>query len=124
MAHFAEIEPTTGRVIQVIVAEQGFINSGAVGDAFRWVQTSYNTSGGIHYNTEGVPDSGYPLRMNSAEVGGIYNKELDVFYKEQPYDSWVLDNTFTWVPPVSYPSDNKSYGWNEDTLSWVEVEQV
>ena len=46
MSHFAEINQD-GIVQRVIVAEQNFINSGAVGDSFNWVQTSYNNNSGI-----------------------------------------------------------------------------
>ena len=48
MAHFAKIEH--GIVTQVIVAEQYFISTGVLGDPAAWVQTSYNTHGGIHLN--------------------------------------------------------------------------
>jgi hypothetical protein len=41
MSHFAKIDKDN-IVTKVIVAEQDFINSGAVGDSFLWIQTSYN----------------------------------------------------------------------------------
>ena len=41
MSHFAKID-SNNIVTEVIVAEQDFINSGAVGDSFLWIQTSYN----------------------------------------------------------------------------------
>ena len=47
MAHFAEIDEG-GTVLRVIVADQDFIDSGVVGDKTNWVQTSYNTHGGVH----------------------------------------------------------------------------
>jgi len=40
MAHFAEINKNNV-VINVVVAEQDFINSGALGDSFDFIQTSY-----------------------------------------------------------------------------------
>ena len=48
MSHFAEIN-NDGVVQRIIVAEQDFIDSGAVGDANNWIQTSYNTRCGVHY---------------------------------------------------------------------------
>ena len=39
MSHFAEIDKN-GIVQQVLVAEQDFINSGAVGEPHNWIQTS------------------------------------------------------------------------------------
>ena len=114
MSHFAKIENNT--VTQVIVAEQDFIDSGAVGDPSLWKQTSYNTSGGVH--TLG----GTPLRGNYAGVGYVYDAENDVFYAPQPYASWTLDQaTWTWTPPTPYPEDGKYYTWTESTTSWTEV---
>ena len=49
MSHFAEISGSNNIVTRVIVAEQDFIDSGAVGAGSNWVQTSYNTKGGVHY---------------------------------------------------------------------------
>jgi hypothetical protein len=40
----------------------------------------------------------------------------------KPYPSWIGDEeTMTWSPPISYPTDNKIYRWSEETLSWVEL---
>lgn len=114
MAHFAKVE--NGIVTQVIVAEQDFINSGAVGDPASWVQTSYNTRGGVHIN------GGTPLRKNYAGIGMIYDSVRDAFYGHSPYPSWTLDEeTCGWVPPVARPNDGKHYEWSEDTLNWVEI---
>ena len=120
MAHFAKVE--NGVVTEVIVAEQDFIDSGAVGDPSSWVQTSYNTRGGIHYGPDGKPDGGVALRKNYAGIGFSYDPVLDAFIPPQPYPSWLLDTeTCLWVPPVPYPDDGKPYYWDEATLSWVEV---
>ena len=75
MSHFAEV--VNGKVVRVIVAEQDFINSSAVGDASNWIQTSYNTRQGVHYgvaaNNEYLPDGGTALRGNYAGIGYEYN---------------------------------------------------
>ena len=116
MAHFAQID-NTNTVIQVIVAEQDFIDSGAVGDPTKWIQTSYNTQGGIH--TQG----GTPLRKNYAGVGYTYDLSRDAFIPPQSFPSWLLDEeSCLWEAPVAYPGDEKIYGWDEDTLSWVLAE--
>ncbi len=122
MSHFAKVED--GIVTQVIVAEQDFIDTGALGDSNQWIQTSYNTRGGKHYTPDSnEEDSGTPLRKNYAGVGYVYDSVRDAFYTPQPYPSWTLnDTTCLWEPPVDYPSDDKNYNWDEDTTSWVEVE--
>jgi hypothetical protein len=76
MSHFAKVE--NGIVIQVIVAEQNFINTGAVGDPATWIQTSYNTHGGSHPQDK-------PLRKNYAGVGYTYDLERDAFIPPKPF---------------------------------------
>ena len=121
MSHFAKVQ--NGVVTEVIVAEQDFINSGLVGPASEWVQTSYNTRGGVHYGEDGQPDGGTALRGNYAGIGYTYDSTHDVFYAPQPYPSWTLNNTtWMWEPPVPYPTDDKMYQWNEEDRNWVEVQ--
>lgn len=114
MSHYAKIE--NGFVVQVIVAEQDFIDT----QSGIWVQTSYNTHGGQHIL------GGSPLRKNFAGVGMVYDSTRDAFYSPQPYPSWTLvEETCGWKPPVPLPSDasdDKQYTWNEGTTSWVEVD--
>lgn len=119
MSHFAKVED--GIVTQVIVAEQDFINSGAVGDPSSWVQTSYNTRGGVHYDQDNNPDGGTALRKNYAGIGYTYDAVRDAFYAPKPYASWILnEDTCYWEPPTPEPTDGKRYTWDEDTTSWVE----
>ena len=128
MAHFAKVE--NGIVTSVIVAEQDFINSGAVGDPSSWVQTSYNTRGGVHYDPNtGQPDGGVALRKNYAGIGYTYDSVRDAFYGPKPYDSWVLNETTCyWEAPVPMPADvgtgepPKRYVWSEEVVDWVEPE--
>ena len=125
MGHFAKVE--NGTVTQVIVAEQDFINTGAVGDPSTWKQTSYNTRGGIHYDpATGEPsaDQTKALRKNYAGMGYVYDANRDAFYSPQPFASWVLDeSTCYWGAPVPLPEDNGTtneagqtiiYHWDEE----------
>ena len=118
MAHFAKVE--NGIVTQVIVAGQDVIDSGLFGEPSSWVQTSYNTRGGVHYGQDGQPDGGEALRMNYAGIGYTYNGIG--FAAPQPYPSWTLDQaTYLWNPPTPMPVDNKKYQWDETTTSWKEL---
>jgi hypothetical protein len=120
MAHYAHI--TNGIVDQVIVAEQDFIDSGVVGPASEWVQTSYNTRGNVHYGQDGQPDGGVALRGNYAGVGYHYDAQADIFYAPQPYASWQLNPaTALWEAPTPMPTDGKPYEWDEATTSWKEL---
>ena len=120
MAHFAQINEEN-IVTQVIVAEQDFINTGAVGDPSKWIQTSYNTRAGVHYGPDGLPDSGVALRKNYAGIGYTYDAGRDAFIPPKPFASWILDEeTCIYTPPVAMPTDGKMYVWNETTTSWDE----
>lgn len=93
MAHFALIN-AQGIVEQVIVAEQDVIDSGLFGNPSSWVQTSYNTHGGVHAN------GGTPFRKNYAGIGFTYDSVRDAFIPPKPYNTWVLDEeTCLWNPP-------------------------
>jgi len=122
MSHFAEIN-SENIVTNVIVADQEFIDSGAVGDANNWIQTSYNTRGGVHYAPDSnTPDGGVALRKNYAGVGFTYDETKDAFIAPQPFASWTLDDdTCQWNAPVAYPDDDKMYMWDEDNTQWKEL---
>ena len=114
MSHFAKVE--NGIVTQVIVIEQDVLNTGHWGDPSLWVQTSYNTQGGVHKL------GGTPLRKNFASAGSTYDSVRDAFIPPKLYPSWVLDeDTCTWVAPVARPTDGKLYAWSEEILNWEEV---
>tara|TARA_R110000803_G_scaffold166946_6_gene230261 strand:+ start:137 stop:496 length:360 start_codon:yes stop_codon:yes gene_type:complete len=115
MTHFAQVED--GVVTTVIVAEQDFIDAHCEGT---WVQTSYNTRGGVHYGQDGNPDGGVALRKNYAGIGYTYDASRDAFYLPQPYPSWTLNtNSCIWEPPTEMPNNDNLYRWGEGTTSWV-----
>ena len=119
MAHYAKI--IDGIVTQVIVAEASFIAT--LGDG--WVQTSYNTRGGVHYDPQtGQPsaDQSKALRFNYAGIGYSYDAQRDAFIPPKPYPSWVLDETTClWNPPVPMPNDGESYAWDEEMQDWKPI---
>ena len=113
MAHFAKV--LDGIVQRVIVAEQDYIDQLVETQPGEWIQTSYNTRGGVHSS------GGTPLRKNFAGIGYHYDAAADAFYEPQPYPSWTLNTTsYVWEPPVAHPGDGV-YTWNEDTTSWDAV---
>jgi hypothetical protein len=122
MAHFAKIDENN-IVTQVLVIDQETINTGHFGDPNSFVQTSYNTRGGVHYGQDGQPDNGVALRKNYAGIGYTYDPQRDAFYAPQPYNSWTLnEETCYWEAPTPMPTDGKLYTWDEDTTSWVEIQ--
>ncbi len=111
MAHFAKV--LKGKVVEVIVAEIDFFDIHVDNTPGRWIQTSYNTRGGVH--TLG----GTPLRKNYAGVGYTYNEAKDAFIEPQPFPSWVLnEDTCLWQPPIERPTEGGPYFWDEETQNW------
>jgi hypothetical protein len=114
MAHYAKV--LNGKVIQVIRAEEDFFDSFIDETPGKWIQTSYNTKGGVH------SEGGTPLRKNYAGIGFTYDKTRDTFIPPKPYESWTLnEDTCLWECPVAYPNDGNIYQWNEETQTWDEV---
>lgn len=111
MAHFAKV--VDGIVEQVIVADTAeWCKANLGGD---WVQTSYNTYGGVNSRA-----GGEALHKNYAGIG--YTFDGTGFAAPQPYASWTLNaDTYLWAAPTPMPTDGKAYSWNEADLEWVEI---
>ena len=118
MAHYAQLDENNV-VLQVIVGvdephDGESIYAETTGHV--WKKTSYNTKGNQHLL------GGTPLRKNYAGIGYTYDPDRDAFIPPQPYESWVLDEQpCQWNSPIQYPSDDKKYGWDEQTISWKEI---
>ena len=120
MAHFAELDQDN-KVLRVVVISNdvcgeptlGFPETESAGRAFiantlkwagQWRQTSYSAS----------------FRKKYAAIGDTFNAERDAFIAPKPFASWTLnESTCRWEAPVAYPTDGKSYFWNEDDQEWV-----
>ena len=110
MSHFAKVN--NGVVENVLVAETDFFDSFVDDSPGEWIQTSYNTWGGVHKL------GGTPFRKNYAIIGGTYDVTKDAFIPPNDYPSWTLnEDTCRWDPPVTRPVDNgvdgKWYAWDE-----------
>lgn len=127
MAHYAFIKDNL--VTEVIVgkdetetAPEGFSDWEAYyltkrPDQDSCKRTSYNTISNTHR------ENGTAFRGNYAGIGYTYDEVNDVFYPPSPYNSWSLDSNWVWQPPVAYPDDGQGYTWDEDTVSWVLIEE-
>jgi hypothetical protein len=123
MSHYAKVE--SGIVIKVIKADADFFNTFVDDSPGEWIQSSYNTKGGVHYQpNSNTPsdDQSKALRKNFASIGGTYNPVRDAFYAPKKFNSWVLnESTCIWEAPVVYPDDGNDYDWNETNQTWDEV---
>lgn len=93
MAHYAKIE--SGIVVQVNAVDEDFFESNPDRYPGQWVQTSYNTVGGVHLL------GGTPLRKNYAGIGYKYDEVRDAFIPPRP--------------------EVGNYILNEDTCLWEEI---
>lgn len=119
MPHYAKV--LNGIVQQVLVADEDYFQTFMDSTPGEWIQTSYNTRGGVHKGADGNPDSGTPLRKNYAGIGFQYDRARDAFIPPQPYPSWILnEESCLWEAPVVYPDVGGPYNWNEQEQSWIE----
>jgi hypothetical protein len=110
MGHYAKVE--NGIVTQVVVSDSlDWCEENLGGE---WVQTSYNTIGGVHSGGK------FPIHKNYAGIG--YTFDGIGFAAPQPFNSWSLNsNSYLWEAPTPKPTDGKFYSWNEEELAWEEV---
>ena len=145
MAHFAKIGDTS-KVLGVHVVNNSDILNGdgveeeSVGQqylerhsnwpALMWIQTSFNTHGGKHYDPqtgELSADQSKALRGNYAGIGYTWDEDNNLFYPKKPHASWVLNTSEArWQSPIGDApgltdeeiAANTRYVWNEDSKSW------
>jgi len=129
MTHFARV--TNGIVTEVLVIDEETINTGLWGDPSEWVQTSYGTMEGVHYDEYGKPSKHQEkaIRGSFAGIGYIYDSVKDAFYPPNPpFPSWSISKDEKWwsapVPKPTPSSDLYAVVWEEETLSWREIKRL
>jgi hypothetical protein len=60
------------------------------------------------------------IRKQYAGIGFTYDADADVFISPRPFQSWSLDSSYDWQPPVPHPSSG-SYLWDEENQEWREL---
>ena len=144
MAHFAKISETNEVLSVLTVDNKDVLNADgveeeSVGQAYlekhnnwpaeKWIQTSYNTYGGKHYDNETrelSADQSKALRGNYAGIGYTWDEDNNIFYPKKPYASWVLNTSEArWQSPIGDApddlTDEERYVWNEDAKSWDKI---
>jgi hypothetical protein len=90
-----------------------------------WIQCSFNTRGGVHYDSNQQPDGKPALRKNyPSAYDYFYDFDREAFVPKKPskFPSWVLnDETCLWEPPVAKPSvsDLNMLAWDEENVRWI-----
>lgn len=125
MGHYAKVRQ--GKVVKVIVAEASFFDNFVDDSPGTWLQTSYNTRGGVHYQPNSnltSSDQSKALRGNYAGIGYEYDSTLDAFFAPKPYNSWLKNTgSYKYEAPIDYPTGDAtgsftgSYYWDEDVYN-------
>ncbi len=97
-------------VENIIVATPEFIST--LNDGYTYIQTYPDANGEAS------------KLFNLASKGGKFSATDNAFIGKSPFPSWTLDTKFQWQPPIPYPSDGKSYDWDESKLDWLEILSV
>ena len=64
------------------------------------------------------------IRGNFPAIGFIYDEIEDIFCNPKPYPSWILNKQdWKWYAPTPMPTDGEMYRWDEETTSWVVLQQ-
>jgi len=149
MAHFAKIGDTSKVLAVLTLDNKDALNADgveeeAVGQKYlekhnnwpadRWIQTSYNTRNGKHYDNktrELSADQSKALRGNYAGIGWTWDADNNIFYNPKPHASWVLNiSEARWQSPIGDAPDDLTdeekdaathYEWNEVGQSWDKI---
>ena len=110
MAHYAYLDNNV--VVNVVVGKDESELIDGVDTETYYAQGTPYTVKRTSYNNN--------IRKQYAAIGYSYDPAADVFIAPQPYASWSLDANFDWQAPTVKP-EGACY-WDEDTLSWIELE--
>jgi hypothetical protein len=119
MAHFARLDENNIVTEVIVVNNSVLLDENGVEQESLGIEFLTNWSGG-HTNWKQCSYN-CSFRKIYPGVGCSYDPNLDIFIEIQHFPSWILNtDTGKWDPPIPVPSDagEKSYEWNEQTLSW------
>ena len=116
MAHYAWLDENNIVVNVTVGVNETVIQKGIGGSTEAWESFYSNATG---YNIKRTSYNGN-YRKNYAGIGYTFDSERDAFIPPKPYPSWILnEDTCLWDSPVPRPEG--LWGWDENSLSWVEV---
>ena len=137
MAHFAKLG-TNSKVIAVhVLNNTDMLNADNLEDetvgqqklqdihgwpAQLWIQTSYNTRGGKHYDADGnlSGDQSKAFRGNYAGIGYTWDEDNEIFWPKRPYTSWLKNtSTASWDAPITFPGVTTYTADDSSTQNWI-----
>jgi hypothetical protein len=111
MAHYAWLDENNIVINVTVGVDETELINGLDTETFYSQATDYNVKR-TSYNSK--------IRGIFAGIGYSYNPDEDIFIEPQPYLSWTREGSF-WYPPITRP-EGLNWVWDEDTLSWIEIE--
>jgi hypothetical protein len=101
---FAKVQ--NGIVVDLIVADQEFIDTIPKESNVQWIETTVNVIGNVRYDlitSKVSEDQTNIFRKNSAQTGFIYDSERDAFYADPKYliykgPVYLDEETCLWKP--------------------------
>ena len=118
MAHYAWINENNIVINLTVGVDENIIQEGVGGSTEAWEQfyTQAINQEGVYVKRTSYNSK---IRGTYAGVGYTYNADEDIFVTPQPYPSWIREGSF-WNAPTPRPEGD--YVWDENTLSWIELE--
>lgn len=96
------------------------VENDRVVDVTKFSDEDYNL--GIDHCKNLINDSSstYILTEDKGPSNCHYDSASGTFYEPKPFDSWTLDASFVWQPPVAKPDkgSNGAVTWIEANLRW------
>ena len=115
--YVAQVDENTNKVIKTIVVRRDACLAGAV-----------VTQAATEAHCDPLYGAGYKYypvlqsTINSPDPGWNYDAAKDMYYEDQPYSSWILDETTgEWEAPVDFLHQNGTYQkqtWDEGAGTW------
>ena len=83
----------------------------------------YEVYEGVTYEwQDGVVTDVHHVRAMTADEKTAKQDAVKADWAESGFASWVFDETIcSFKAPTPYPTDGKTYRWDEPTTSWIEV---
>jgi len=130
MSFYAKV--LDGKVINIIIAEQDFIDVYVDNSPGTWLRTDMNIKGGIYYDP--ITKNPHPeqekmidedegrQRKNFAQIGGTYDWRFNAFADVKLFEDWILNKTtFLWEPPTPKPTDGQNWDYSPSEKKWIVI---
>lgn len=132
MAYFAELDDNNLVTRVVVVANEDLLDESGLENeeigiqicqnlisSNKWVQTSFNTRDGMHYDpVTGLPDDKEPFRNTFAEIGFYFSEQFQAFTPPPPKPWFFLNENLQWECPANI-GPKTGFPFTHDELLYI-----